>query len=1575
MNYFQEKTSRRFLKVVATVMTVVLILTGGPGISGLVGVTRVSADDGERRLMSLAYRGSDADRFFNEEVPLYDLGVGTNILSFKFYDKETGETLDTIDVEQDFGFDAVLYAQEGIPYLPAAPRLILVPFDTPHTLDGFESCKIRELVTHEGTETYGAQNSSRYSEDNMNMEWSAPESLFSWNMYRESPGMLELIKYDPYDYALPSGLYSPVVVYFMEDYIRNDNSRGYLMFSNKVIRLNNSKDGGYISDDYYGYEDLTEYVDLQVKVDVDGVVLDNDEVRATVYDAMGRKGTCYGIAPCKVPVGDKVSIKIEPIYGADVLKYKYHFPKEEEDFYSCEVPASGVVEYYVDYAGRTVNVYGQIKAPVLTSTGETMITGIGGVSVSFTQKINGNTNSYVAITDSAGYYTVGLKGGIETKVCIDNKFFESYTGVISKDKLGFNEYVYDIELSEKAKEEGTNNNGGLSAVLEGEGEAVYDATAILFDSEGKMVEYGRVTVGGSEENSSFGNVSFEAAEGEYTLVAFDDSNRASDFISTLDGVKNVLTDDEIVRVEINKDNGNEIVKGSVRKLLPITVPRTKRENAILSPISEKSYINVPAEFSGTKEPISVSGHIECTTGNIETKRLYIYLESDYSKSSYLIAAGKYAENSLIVNQKVADADTEKTNITLSTVSFNETIQGNTDFSFRFEPTIESDIVVRVVADLVVDGTKCDGLEVGTATINGKKVTIEAPEKTTGSLPLKGKAPSHNEVKVYDNGSFIGETQADSYGTWEMLVTLPKTSEGRKTAHQLTARCDGDESEAVNVICDPEAAVLRGIYMISEGNVLPNTYVWTSGIEIAFKAIYENMPVTDSLSIFVLCSNDTMIELPASYVEKKDEYGYYGDDSATYITEKYPFGAVNLVPVKAWAVIGSEDEEINETVRASEEYVGVINSAQYRDRTTEYKSIDWDASKCIINEKPSEKTFPNGTMGLGFVSYLTEEAELRALEKQGAYHTKIVNDSGNLLYDCYYLLKNGVSVYGFIDYNDYENYGQAYILTGGLVDANGYAPEIEGVYSKLASSKEGIRFVDDSYPRSIEGQMAVAEQSGVVFSTEIMKNVGPFVYDCMSDTLNEALKANGQQTMRNIPWGDMIKIDAVARSGMELYQAKQITDPAVQEMMFYKTLMIGMSQKDAIDKKSYARINNALNNGIHSMETAEKIFKDTFVATVNSAIVGKVSDYCGFGGKTAGAIGGIVGDLMTGDMSVNGQVVLSGAQGDYLEAKLYVMKAFGLSNEELNTMYAEYQQGLTFKTLRNKVRESVKKDKDGTDYTPVVDPSGYVYEAVASNRIEGATVTLYGEGMEIFEAEHYGQGNPLTSDIEGKYAWDVPEGNWFVKVYKAGYEVGTSQNDPAATVTIDGVNYLPVLPPQLDVNIPLMSESKAHATVSCEDGKWYLKFDKYVQMDTVTASNIVFSNPATLTALDEEVSPAHTPVCGGKLLARTFEVTFEKEQAKDAELTVTLGEGLLTYNGKPAKAVISLNKAEVKKDSNSKTVPDYEPDDLDDYDDDDVVIGEITERAGMPGWAIALIVIAALATAGAAVWFFVLRKKK
>lgn len=139
--------------------------------------------------------------------------------------------------------------------------------------------------------------------------------------------------------------------------------------------------------------------------------------------------------------------------------------------------------------------------------------------------------------------------------------------------------------------------------------------------------------------------------------------------------------------------------------------------------------------------------------------------------------------------------------------------------------------------------------------------------------------------------------------------------------------------------------------------------------------------------------------------------------------------------------------------------------------------------------------------------------------------------------------------------------------------------------------------------------------------------------------------------------------------------------------------------------------------------------------------------------------------------------------------------------------------------------------------PIVDPSGFVFEGVTSNRVEGVTATIfykenvedmYGdlhENIVKWDASEFDQENPLFTDKDGMYQWDVPQGLWQVRFEKEGYE--TTYSD-----------WLPVPPPQLEVNIAMQQnrQPEVKAARAYEDAV-EVEFDKYMMPELLTTDNI------------------------------------------------------------------------------------------------------------------------------------------
>ena len=131
-------------------------------------------------------------------------------------------------------------------------------------------------------------------------------------------------------------------------------------------------------------------------------------------------------------------------------------------------------------------------------------------------------------------------------------------------------------------------------------------------------------------------------------------------------------------------------------------------------------------------------------------------------------------------------------------------------------------------------------------------------------------------------------------------------------------------------------------------------------------------------------------------------------------------------------------------------------------------------------------------------------------------------------------------------------------------------------------------------------------------------------------------------------------------------------------------------------------------------------------------------------------------------------------------------------------------------------------------TPIHDPSGYVYEAVTSNRLKDVTTTVYyleGEEPKMWDAEDFSQVNPIVTDETGLYRWDVPQGMWKVRYEKNGYE--TKQTD-----------WLPVPPPQMEINIPMeQAISPVVESAKGVESGISLSFSKYLKPESIKSSSM------------------------------------------------------------------------------------------------------------------------------------------
>ena len=180
---------------------------------------------------------------------------------------------------------------------------------------------------------------------------------------------------------------------------------------------------------------------------------------------------------------------------------------------------------------------------------------------------------------------------------------------------------------------------------------------------------------------------------------------------------------------------------------------------------------------------------------------------------------------------------------------------------------------------------------------------------------------------------------------------------------------------------------------------------------------------------------------------------------------------------------------------------------------------------------------------------------------------------------------------------------------------------------------------------------------------------------------------------------------------------------------------------------------------------------------------------------------------------------------------------------------------------------------------IVDPSGVVYEGAPSNPVAGAEMTLYtvdeNDKLIKWDPTDYDQINPLLTNEEGEYSWDVPEGEWKVMCCAEGY-------DPAES------EWFEVPPAKIDINFALVNRDPGEITdITYDENVITLKFSKYMNPESVNDSTVSVEGLGEYT-----VDPDYH--VSNEEYTDTFKINGDYENAVD--VTVKVGKGCLTYAG-------------------------------------------------------------------------------
>ena len=194
----------------------------------------------------------------------------------------------------------------------------------------------------------------------------------------------------------------------------------------------------------------------------------------------------------------------------------------------------------------------------------------------------------------------------------------------------------------------------------------------------------------------------------------------------------------------------------------------------------------------------------------------------------------------------------------------------------------------------------------------------------------------------------------------------------------------------------------------------------------------------------------------------------------------------------------------------------------------------------------------------------------------------------------------------------------------------------------------------------------------------------------------------------------------------------------------------------------------------------------------------------------------------------------------------------------------------------------------------IDPSGYVYEAVPSNRLADVKAEIFKkeDGSETYTqwsdaGDYGGQSASITTGESGEYRWDVPEGTWKVEFTKNDY----SKAERAC---------LTVPPPRTDVNMGMISNSAptVESVQVYTDGAQVV-FSQYMDIDSVQGAITLTVNGKQITCtvkpLDAETDTNMEKEGEHPTYASRFQVT-PTHGTLSGSVAVTVSTSAKSYNG-------------------------------------------------------------------------------
>lgn len=992
-------------------------------------------------------------------------------------------------------------------------------------------------------------------------------------------------------------------------------------------------------------------------------------------------------------------------------------------------------------------------------------------------------------------------------------------------------------------------NGAVSALLSGD----FPKRAAVFDGDGNLVQTATV------EGQLFTSQPLPA--GNYQVAFLEKTSQISaiptlGYLTTL----GLIQGEDYVLRSITVENGKIATLGTV------TVPQLEMSYLVV----ENTSVSVNKAAVPAGQYVTVRAAYELDEKVSSTGQTLVV---DLPEGCELVD-GSVTVDGGRANYSSSDDGTVSipTNKEKATVLFYVTAQGSGEFSvtcsLEFTPAGTDEKVTQPL---------------GSGFFSATAMQLHVLDKTSKeTVRVSGKAAPNGTVEIYDGSRLAAETTANAAGTWFAEVGLQPRYQFEVHDLQAKVTAGGTEtlSDVARVTYDANYIDLASITMINTAhpptNLNPMEYVTEMvAADYQGKSFYYRWDPNHPVFTFTVkfdendterLSGVTVVATNAQGEETLLSCQY--QESAGAWTTSGIFDTVESLPVSL--SVRYSCDGVPSVFGGGEQAVNAMMTAIVED-TQEYQ----EAVEQVMEQESAKLSLGTVTAGEGGAfsmsllydeeqigTYAAEEVDytqfdLDAWREQGTVIEYTLEDGS-----CYFTRRELSGGEGTVTITQWTAYPADKVLTKETIT-------LSGTVSPVLRLSQGERLAASRSAQTLSSPRLAADWSDLFEITNTIAQLLPSWAGSLASGINTISDLNiirmgvdSNMSIFELDYNNVLELldekcdDGTPRVPSEqrasfLKQLDELNHMVLDypslvfmafAMSYFADYMVGKAIGDLVPEEiSDLADSENINTIYSSLEGFQRLMMK----------LGK-KDSVKLSGRGVDMVVGVTTGLVEFDTNFVTSMVSDATKNVLqlnLDAQEYMDRRFQEIHGDFQDLMKEIQ--MSYRQCKDDEEDDGKEDggsgdggdgRNGAnslafDMTAGLDPSGYVCEAVPSNVLEGVTVTLYkmDDDKEVqWIATDYDQTNPVTTNADGVYAWDVPAGQWKVKFEKEDYE-------PAET------GWLTVPPPQTDVNVSLVSqESPEIASVSAYPEGVRVEFSQYMDIESVNEKLSVTTNGNTIT---------------------------------------------------------------------------------------------------------------------------------